>query len=320
MRRLTAWVAIAFLLAAPGCTRRSASSVDASASVEVPATSGSDASTGEKDPPRVKTPKELLEEHREAMTDLADKGNYREVCQGSPWFNSFLCNWVAARAEDKPTGRPDGELFRAFFTKEHWKHVYGRIIEKPDGMTLEVSVGGYKNHCILELTDTTYSTNGNFNLWVQEQPETREVTLSSGSTAHWVVLEEAPLAKTLMDLARSGGGIETKAMAVDAMKMIAKYATYAELKGVIPPIPGAAPAASSSSVVGSAAGAPSVTAIAPTPAAPPTSAKNAPPPTPAAPPAPTKDPRARAACLSGCVSKCADDPTCERTCAGKCPT
>jgi len=324
VRHLTAWVAFALLLAAPGCSRRNGLSPDdASASADgATATGGSDASTGKKEPPREKTPKELLEEHREAMTALVEKGNYREACQGSPWFNQVLCNWVATRADDKPVGRPDGEVFRWFFTKEHWKHVYGRILEKPDGTTLEVSVGGYKNHCILELTDTKYSSKGSFNLWVQEQPETREITLNSGSTANWVVLEEASLAKTLMNLARSGGGIEGRAMAKDAMKMIAKYVTYAELKGVIPPVPGAAPAAPAMSVGAAAAGTPAVTAIVPAPVTPPTSApvKTVVAPTPAAPPVPTKDPRARAACLSACVSKCADDAACERTCAGKCPS
>lgn len=322
MRHLTAWVGLALLLAAPGCSRRNGLSPDdASASADGSSATGSGASSGKKDPPREKTPKELLEEHREAMTALVEKGSYREACQGSPWFNQVLCNWVATRAEEKPTGRPDSEVFRAFFTKEHWKHVYGRILEKPDGTTLEVSVGGYKNHCVLELTDTKYSSKGNFNLWVQEQPETREVTLNSGSTANWVVLEEASLAKTLWDLAHSGGGIEGRAMAKDAMKMIAKYETYAERKGAIPPVPGA-PAAPASAVAVAAAAAPAVTAIVPAPATPPTSApvKTVVAPTPAAPPVPTKDPRARAACLSGCVSKCADDAACERTCAGKCPS
>lgn len=209
-------------------------------------------------------------------------------------------------------------MFRAFFYKEHWKHAYGRIVGDPTGPgDLEVSVNGYRNHCILELTDTKYSSKGNFNLWVQEQPETREVTLNSGSTANWVVLEEASLAKALMDLAHSGGGIEGTAMAKDAMKMIAEYQTYAELKGEIPPVPGTAPiaAADAGSSPAAAATPPSTTQPAATTvtiAAKTTSASTAP-------AAPAKNPRARAECLSGCVSKCADDAACERACAGKCP-
>ena len=79
---------------------------------------------------------------------------------------------------------------------------------------------------------------GRFNLWVQEQPETREVTLNSGKAANWVVLTEMPLAKALMDLAHSNVNLESTGIAKDAMKLIAQYDTYAVLKGTIPSVPG----------------------------------------------------------------------------------
>lgn len=311
------------LLVLAACSRKDqASAEDASprgASSTVAASPDAGATPAE--PPRERTPKELLDEHRRTLSAFAEQGKYTEVCKGAPWFNQIICVWVAARAEGKPVGRPDGELFRAFFYKEHWKHAYGRILGDPTAPgDLEVSVNGYRNHCILELTDTKYSSKGNFNLWVQEQPETREITLNSGSTANWVVLEEASLAKALMDLAHSGGGIEGTAMAKDAMKMIAEYQTYAELKGEIPPVPGAAPTGASpdagATPSASSASPTAASTSAATPSAVTVKTAAAAPPAPVTPP---KNPRARAECLSTCVSKCADDAACERACATKCP-
>lgn len=320
-RRRTATVLLVLLTS---CSRKDqGASEDASASgANSAVVTAPDAGAMLPEPPRERTPKDLLDEHRRTLSALADQGKYAEVCKGAPWFNQVICAWVAARADGKAVGRPDGELFRAFFYKEHWKHAYGRIIGDPTAPgDLEVSVNGYRNHCILELTDTKYSSKGNFNLWVQEQPETREVTLNSGASANWVVLEEASLAKALMDLAHSGGGIEGTAMAKDAMKMIAEYQTYAELKGELPSVPGAAPSGASPD----AGAAPSASSASPATASPLATtlaavtvktAAAAPPP----PVMPPKNPRARAECLSACVSKCADDAACERACAGKCPS
>lgn len=311
------------LLALAACSRKDqASAEDASPPGASSAVAASpDAAATPAEPPRERTPKELLDEHRRTLGTFAEQGKYTEVCKGAPWFNQTICAWVAARAEGKAVGRPDGELFRAFFYKEHWKHAYGRILGDPTAPgDLEVSVNGYRNHCILELTDTKYSSKGNFNLWVQEQPETREITLNSGSTANWVVLEEASLAKALMDLAHSGGGIEGTAMAKDAMKMIAEYQTYAELKGEIPPVPGSAPVAATTDAGSTPSASASVAATgaqpAPTTAAPTPKGAAAVPVQAATP----RNPRARAECLSGCVSKCAEDAACERACAGKCPS
>lgn len=277
-------------------------SASASASAEAPAPP---------EPPPVRTPEQLLDEHRDKLDSLVNDGKYDEVCQGAPWLNQAICKWVAARAAGKAAGRPDGEVFRAFFAKEHWKQVHGRILSI-DGLDgLEVVVSGYRNHCILELIDTQYSTTGGFSLWVQEQPETREIQLNSGSFAHWVVLEEATLAKALMTLARSGGGIESMGMAKDVMATFARYRTYAERKGETLAVPGADPAPAASATA-SASSAPSAPPTPPTPAATTVAVKAN------APAAPAKNPRARSACIASCVAKCSDNPVCERSCAGKC--
>lgn len=219
-------------------TADASSSSASSASIE-----STDASAMTADPPRERTPKELLDDYRGTLAEFAAQEKYAEICKGAPWINQVICNWTAARASGKAVERPDGELFRAYFAKERWKHVYGTIVSDPaeSGDYIEVSVGGYRNHCVLSTIDTKFSTRGRFDMWVQEQPKTHEVTLNSGATANWVELEEAPLAKTLMGLAKSGGGIEATAMAKDAMKMIAQYETYAERKGEIPPVPGTTP-------------------------------------------------------------------------------
>jgi hypothetical protein len=150
---------------------------------------------------------------------------------------------VAARAQGKPVDRPDSDVYRSLFEREHWKHVYGTIIDDAgDEGDYEVSVSGYHNHCLLDTADTKFTTKGNFNMWVQEQPETREVTLNSGKTANWVVLTEMPLAKALMDLAHSGVSLESTGIAKDAMKLIAQYDTFAVLRGNVPSIPGSAEA------------------------------------------------------------------------------
>jgi hypothetical protein len=190
-------------------------------------------------PPAPLTPAERLEQHRKEMAEAVEAGQYADVCKGTPWFNSTICNWAAAKAAGKGVDRPNGELFRAYFGKEHWKHAYGRIVGDADkDGDYEVSVSGYNHHCVLDTTDTKYDTKGAFNLWVQEQPEPREVTLNSGNTQQWVVLEEAELAKTLMDLAHAGG-VEATAMAKNAMKLIAVYEPYAERKGELPTLPDA---------------------------------------------------------------------------------
>lgn len=238
--------AVLLSLVVAACSRKDqAVSEDASPSGEASSAIATlDAGKAAAEPPRERTPKERLDDHRQTLTALTEQEKYSEICKGAPWFNQIICNWAAARAGGKAVERPDGELFRAFFYKEHWKHVFGTIVGEPNesGDYIEVSVGGYRNHCVLSLVDTKFSSRGRFDMWVQEQPKTHEVTLNSGATANWVALEEAPLAKTLMGLAKSGGGIESTAMAKDVMKMIAQYETYAERKGDIPPVPGAPPA------------------------------------------------------------------------------
>jgi hypothetical protein len=172
------------------------------------------------------------------MAALATAGQFATVCQGTPWVNATICSWVAARAADKSPKRPDSELFRAYFTKEHWKKVYGHVLSDADSSgNYEVQVGGYRHHCILDTDETKFTSKGAFSMWVQEQPETREVTVNSGATQQWVVLEEATLAQTLMDLAHSGAGIEGTALAKNAMQLIAKYEPYAERKGELPTLP-----------------------------------------------------------------------------------
>lgn len=230
------------LLILAACSRKDqAPSQDASPSgTSSTAAASTDASATAAEVPRERTPKELLDAHRRTLKDLAQQEKYADICKGAPWFNQIICNWAAARASGKAVERPDGELFRGYFGKEHWKHVNGTIVGDPtqSGDYIEVSVGGYRNHCVLTTVDTKFSSRGHFDMWVQEQPKTHEVDLNSGATANWVVLEEAPLAKNLMGLAKSGVGIESTAMAKDAMKMITEYETYAERNGEIPSVPG----------------------------------------------------------------------------------
>lgn len=279
------------------------------------------------EPPTPPSPQDLLDDHRKEMTAAAEAGNYADVCKGAPWVNGAICNWAAARASGQVVGRPDGELFRAYFGKEHWKHVYGQIVGDADtNGDYEVSVGGYRQHCILDTDETKFSSRGGFNMWVQEQPETREVTVNSGATQQWIVLEEVTLAKMLMDLAHSGGGIEGTALAKNAMGLIATYHPYAERKGELPALPSATPPQSSAT--------PSLSAAAMVTAAPAVAAATAPVPVgdlprlaaaPVAAPAPhAEDPakraRARAACMQQCVVGCKDDSACERSCAARCPS
>ena len=210
----------------------------ASAEASVAASSTSSAAV-DAAPPTPRTPAELLQEHRDEMAKAAEDGQYATVCTGTPWVNATVCNWVAARASGKPVNHPDGELFHGYFVREHWKHVYGRILSDADSDgAYEVSVGGYTHHCMLDTDETKYSSKGAFNLWVQEQPEPREVTVNSGATQQWVVLEEATLAKMLLDLAKSNSGVEGTAMAKNAIALIAKYQSYAERKGELPTLPG----------------------------------------------------------------------------------
>lgn len=241
-------VLLSLVLAACSRTEQAVSD-DASPSGATSAkVASTDAGATAAEPPRERTPKELLESHRRTLTVLIEQEKYSEVCKGTPWFNQAVCNWAAARASGKAVERPDGELFRAFFNKEHWKHVNGTIISDPteSGDYIEVSVGGYRNHCVLSPVDTKFSSRGRFDMWVQEQPKTHEVALNSGATANWVVLEESPLAKQLMGIAKSGVGIESTAMAKDAMKMIAEYETYSERNGETPSVPGTTAAAAAS--------------------------------------------------------------------------
>lgn len=323
--RAAAWAAplLTILMA---CSRRdptvsASDAAPASATADASAVSATtDSGVSAKESPKEQSPADLLGEHRRKLGEAAEQGKYVDVCKGAPWFNQAICLWAAARAEGKAVGRPDGELFRAFFTKEHWKHGGGSIVGDPTASgDLEVTANGYRNHCVLETNDTKFSSRGRWDLWVQEQPETREVTLNSGSTQNWVVLEEMGLAKALMDLAHSGGGIEGTARAKDAMKMIAEYQTYAELKGEIPAVPGAAPVdagAPAAPAATAAVGASGAVPARPASNGPGAGASPAGFPTFAAPP---KNPQARADCLRACVAKCADDATCERACAGKCP-
>lgn len=205
--------------------------------------------------PAPKTPKELFEDYQHELGKVAEEGRYDEVCHGAPWFPPIICQWVAARAQGKAVDRPDSDVFRNLFGREHWKHAYGTIIDEAgDQGDYEVAVGGYRVHCLLDTADTKFTTKGRFNMWVQEQPETREVTLNSGKTANWVVLSEAPLAKALMDLAHSYTNLETTAIAKDAMKLIAEYDSYAVLKGSIPAVPEITATSVSGSVVRARAG------------------------------------------------------------------
>lgn len=314
--RLVASIVTSALLVTAGCSKKAdpGGAADAAPAASESATVTSAKPTAEA-PPKEKSPKELLEDHRRELLTLAEQEKYPDVCKGAPWFNSSICSWVAIRASGKGAERPDGEVFRAYFGKEHWKHVYGSIVGDPkEGFDIEVSVGGYRNHCLLTTTDSKFTSRGRFDLWVQEQAKAQEITLNSGETAHWVSLLEMPLARMLMGLAKSGGGLESVATAKDIMTRIAGYETYAEQKEVYPALPGA------SSAVPVPGTAPSAVTTSPSP-----SAANVPktvsPPTtaPGSTKTPLKNPRARADCIAACVAKCADDGVCERACAGKCP-
>jgi hypothetical protein len=246
---IRAFLATAVLVGTPSCKKTTNDSATAAADAQIAAAPEPVAVAEDAGPPAPLTPAERLEQHRKEMADAAQAGRFTEVCKGTPWVNATICNWAAARAAGNAVERPNGELFRAYFGKEHWKHAYGRIVSDADkDGDYEVSVGGYNHHCILDTIDTKYDTKGAFNLWVQEQPEPREVTLNSGNTQEWVVLEEAELAKTLMDLAHAGG-VEATAMAKNAMTLIASYEPYTERKGDLPTLPDAptAPAVAAAS-------------------------------------------------------------------------
>ena len=316
-------LATVLLFTVAACSHKGQPTSDAPAAPASSVAANVVADAGAPEPPRELSPKEKLEAHRAKLTELASQGKYSKVCKGAPWFNQVPCSWVAARASEKAAERPDSELFRAFFTKERWKRVYGTLVTDPNkgDDSLEASVGGYRSHVVLRTVDTKFSSRGRFDMWVQEQPDTEEVTLNSSATANWVVLEEAPLARVMFALGKSrGGGIEGIAMAKDAMAMIATYQTYAELKGVPPALPDAKaalapqPAQTYPTAEVVAATAPASTK-APAPIATPT-------PTPAIPvvAAMPKPQSARGHCVATCVSKCADDTACERTCVAACPS
>jgi hypothetical protein len=266
MKWRTHYLPIAALLAlVTGCRAKPSEPRDAF--TDAPASASPASSVAVAAPPAPKTPAELLQEHRNEMTTAAENGEYVTVCKGTPWVNATVCTWVATRATGKSVNHPDGELFHGYFVKEHWKHVYGRIVSDADADgSYEVSVGGYTHHCMLDTDETKYSSKGAFNLWVQEQPETREVTVNSGATQQWVVLEEATLAKMLLDLAKSSSGVEGTAMAKNAMALIARYEPYAERKGELPTLPSSPvdagntppPAPSAKPVQSAPIGAPSV--------------------------------------------------------------
>jgi hypothetical protein len=250
------WVVCLVLLTGlPSCKKKTSDTVETVVDARV-APAAEPVAAVDAGPSARLTPAERLEQHRKEMADAAEAGRYADVCKGTPWFNSTICNWAAAKAAGKSVDRPNGELFRAYFGKEHWKHAYGRIVGDADkDGDYEVSVGGYNHHCILDTIDTKYDTKGAFNLWVQEQPEPREVTLNSGNTQQWVVLEEAELAKTLMDLAHAGG-VEATAMAKNAMKLIAEYQPYSERKGEPPTLPDAPGSATATAAAAPGSGGP----------------------------------------------------------------
>jgi hypothetical protein len=181
------------------------------------------------------------------MDEAVDAKRFSDVCAGTPWFDKNLCAWVAARAADQPAARPDGDAFKTFFFREHIKKIYGSVIDHEGcSDTCEITASGYRSHVVLDLVDTKFTSPGAFNMWVQENPDLREVKLNSGGTAKWVVLQEAVLAKDLMDLAHSGMGLEASAIAQNAIRLIANYRPYTELQGTLPTLPGA-PSASVSS-------------------------------------------------------------------------
>ena len=232
------WVACLVLLTGlPSCKKKTSDTVEPAVDAQSDAVAEPAAGPIDAGPPPPLTPAERLEQHRKEMADAAEAGRYADVCKGTPWFNPTICNWAAAKAAGKAADRPNREL-NAIFPREHWKHAWGQIAGDADSDgNYEVSVGGYRHHCILDTIDTKFTSKGHFDMWVQEQPEPREVTLNSGATEQWVVLEEAELAKTLMDLGHSGGGVEATAMAKNAMKMIAVYEPYTERKGELPTLP-----------------------------------------------------------------------------------
>jgi hypothetical protein len=246
---------------------------------------------------------------------------YHQICGGVPWFNQPICKWAAARAEGKQAERPEGDLIKAGFKSEHWKQVYGRIIASmgDDGL-YEVTAGGYRSHVLLKTDGTEYSTTGAYHLWVQEKPDTLDVTTKSGESHSFIILNEMRLAQTLLDLAHAGPGLEGTALAKNAMSMIASYETYGERKEdpEFPTVP--APGWESDR--------PIAVAAAPAPAASATDGKPAevPPSEVAAKPRITVDGvgtagpsqakrQARSACLSKCIASCDDDANCERGCA-----
>jgi hypothetical protein len=238
-------VRLAFIVAAASCGKAGTQggNAPADAAPSAPDVGSSSASTA---PPVPKTPREFFDAYEQTLTVAAEEGRYTDVCKGSPWFPAPICQWAAQRAQGKSVDRPDSELYRTLFGREHWVHAWGTIVaEAGDNGDYEATAGGYHNHVILDTLDTKYETRGRFDLWVQEQPETREVTLNSGTTGNWVVLTEMPLAKALMSLAHSGASVESTGIAKDAMRDIAGYVPYSVLKGNVPAIPGTTAAAGS---------------------------------------------------------------------------
>lgn len=241
----------------------------------------------------LESPSDLANAHREDMVKAAAAGRYADVCAGAPTFPSSLCTWVSARAQSNG-GSFDRGAFNAFIGREHIKKVSGRIIG--DGASkgeYEAAVYGYRRHCVVSTSTTNFKTTGAFSLWVQEQPETRDVAVNSGGDQQWVVLEESDLASDLYDLAHASG-IEAQGMAKDLMDEIARFVPYSELKGEYPD------ASAPASAEAGTAPPPATTGVA------------------------TVDPeakaKARAACMQACVAGCKDDSGCEMTCATKkCP-
>ena len=123
---ITTYLPLAALLALlAGCHARTTTAPnDASTDAQALQGSGVAPSTAAATPPTPQTPADLLADHRREMAQAADDGQYAAVCTGTPWVNSTICNWVAARATGKPVNHPDGELFHGYFVKEHWKHAH----------------------------------------------------------------------------------------------------------------------------------------------------------------------------------------------------
>lgn len=287
-----------------GCKKPSTTAEAGAADAESAAVVVADA--GVADSGHVPTPKELADEHRDSMVKLVDEGKYAEVCAGTPTVPASICAWVAAKAEGKAAFKPDGDVFRAFFGREHIKKVSGTIVG--DGETkgeYEAIVYGYRRHCVLSTVTTEFTTKGGFSLWVQEQPELREVTVKSGDTEKWVELEENDLGKDFSDLAKTYG-LEAEGTAKDLMKEIANFVPYSELKGQYSD---AGPSAVATAAT------PTATSNTPTPTAATTAAAH---PTSAL--APTVDParaKARADCMRTCIAACKDDSACEMGCSTK---